>query len=175
MNPEEKAPESLTEKLQNIQDNGIQTHRQHLKRNMCTQFSDPYEFIREYVVNAYDASATFCLIRVSEDETSLKVGIHDNGSGMDFNRLKDFLTVFRSRKDNSMIKTVGRHGIGKLSVAALPGLTHFRAVTSTGKECHEFETDSLLDDHPIPINRNSLVIPPQGTFLRSLSKRISQP
>jgi len=170
MNPEEKAPESLTEKLQNIQNNGIQTHRQHLKRNMCSQFSDPYEFIREYVVNAYDASATFCLIRVSEDETSLKVGIHDNGNGMDLNRLKDFLTVFRSRKDNSIIKTVGRHGIGKLSVAALPRLTHFRAVTSTGKVCHEFETDSLLDDHPIPINRNSHVTP-QGTLFEITLKK----
>jgi len=87
---------------------------------MCTQFADYYEFIREYVVNAYDACATFCLIKVSEDQTSLKIGIHDNGNGMNLKRLIDFLTVFRSRKDNQMIKSVGRHGIGKLSVAALP-------------------------------------------------------
>jgi hypothetical protein len=170
MNPEEKSPVSLTGKLQNIRATGIQADRQHLKRNMCTQFSDAYEFIREYVVNSYDASATFCLVKVSEYETSLKVGIHDNGSGMDFNRLKDYLTVFRSRKDNPMIRSVGRHGIGKLSVAALPGLTHFRAVTSTGTECHEFETDSLLEDHPIPINRNSLV-PPQGTLFEITLKK----
>lgn len=170
MKPEEKAPGSLGEKLENLKDNGIQADRQHLKRNMCTQFPDPYEFIREYVVNAYDASATFCLVKVSEDEAALKVAIHDNGNGMGFNRLKDFLTVFRSRKDNPMIKSVGRHGIGKLSVAALPGLMHFRAVTSTGTECHEFDTDSLLDDHPIIINRHSL-IPAQGTLFEITLKK----
>ena len=163
MNPEEKSPRSLAETLSDIERNGIQADRQHLKRNMCTQFADYYEFIREYVVNAYDASATFCLIKVSEDQTSLKIGIHDNGNGMDLQRLKDFLTVFRSRKDNPSIRSVGRHGIGKLSVAAHPGLTHFRALTSTGSECHEFETDSLLEDHPIIIKKNSL-IPPQGTL-----------
>jgi hypothetical protein len=170
MKPEDKSPGSLREKLDNLKETGIQADRQHLKRNMCTQFSDPYEFIREYVVNAYDASATFCLVKVSEDETSLKVLIHDNGNGMGFNRLRDFLTIFRSRKDNPIIKSVGRHGIGKLSVAALPGLTHFRAVTSTGTECHEFETDSLLDDHPIAINRNGCV-PPQGTLFEITFKK----
>jgi len=163
MNPEEKPQQSLEEKLKNLERTGIQADRLHLKKNMCTQFADHYEFIREYVVNAYDASATFCLIKVSEDETSLRIGIHDNGNGMNFERLKDFLTVFRSRKDNPSIKSVGRHGIGKLSVASLPGLTHFRSVTSTGSECHEFETDSLLEDHPIEIRKNSH-IPPQGTL-----------
>jgi hypothetical protein len=173
MNPEEKSPHSLAETLSDIERNGIQADRQHLKRNMCTQFADYYEFIREYVVNAYDASATFCLIKVSEAHTSLKIGIHDNGNGMDLERLKDFLTVFRSRKDNPMIKSVGRHGIGKLSVAALPGLVRFRTVTSTGSECHEFETDSLLEDHPIIIKKNSLV-PPQGTLFE-ITLRKDQP
>ncbi len=126
MNPEERSPNSLAEKLKNIESTGIQADRQHLKRNMCTQFADYYEFIREYVVNAYDASATFCVIKVSEDETSLKIGIHDNGNGMDLERLKDFLTVFRSRKDNPAIRSVGRHGIGKLSVAAHPGFDSFQ-------------------------------------------------
>jgi hypothetical protein len=163
MNQQEKPPVSLDEKLRSIESTGIQADRQHLKRNMCTQFSDYYEFIREYVVNAYDASATFCLIKVSEDENSLKIGIHDNGNGMNLERLKDFLTVFRSRKDNTVIKSVGRHGIGKLSVAALPGLTLFRAVTSTGSECHEFETDNFLEDQPIVIKKNRF-IPPQGTL-----------
>ncbi len=70
MKPEERFNESLAEKLKEIQSTGIQADRQHLKRNMCTQFADYYEFIREYVVNAYDASATFCLIKVSETEIS---------------------------------------------------------------------------------------------------------
>ena len=174
MKPEERSTESLAEKLKNLESTGIQADRQHLKRNMCTQFADYYEFIREYVVNAYDASATFCLIKISEDETTLKIGIHDNGNGMDLERLKDFLTVFRSRKDNPAIRSVGRHGIGKLSVGAHPGLTHFRAVTSTGSDCHEFETDSLLEDHPIIIKKNSL-IPPQGTLFEITVRKDTSP
>ncbi len=170
MNTEENPVQSLAKTLSDIEHNGILADRQHLKRNMCTQFSDYYEFIREYVVNAYDASATFCLVKVSEYETSLKIGIHDNGNGMDLERLKDFLTVFRSRKDNPIVKSIGRHGIGKLSVAALPGLIHFRTVTSTGSECHEFDTDSLLEDHPIIINKNSHV-PPQGTLFEITLKK----
>lgn len=163
MNQEEKSSESFRKKLDEIASSGIQADRQHLKRNMCTQFADPYEFVREYVVNAYDAGATFCLIKITEDETHIRIEIHDNGNGMDRRRLTDFLTLFRSRKDNPFVKAVGRHGIGKLSVAALPGLSHFRAVTSTGTECHEFETDSLLEDQPIIIKQLSNV-PIQGTM-----------
>lgn len=163
MNQEDKSPEAFRKKLDEIASSGIQADRQHLKRNMCTQFADPYEFVREYVVNAYDAGATFCLIKVSENETMIRIEIHDNGNGMDRARLMDFLTLFRSRKDNPFVRAVGRHGIGKLSVAALPGLAHFRAVTSTGTECHEFETESLLEDQPIIVKRLSS-IPPQGTM-----------
>jgi hypothetical protein len=170
MEPVKSSIELLNEKLKSIENTGIQADRLHLKRNMCTQFADCYEFIREYVVNAYDASATFCLIRVTENEESLTVGIQDNGCGMNLNRLKDFLTVFRSRKDNPSIKSVGRHGIGKLSVAAIPGLTCFKACTSTGSECYDFETDSLLEDHPITIRKNSHV-PPQGTSFEITFKK----
>ncbi|HBZ22064.1 MAG TPA: hypothetical protein DEO60_13110 [Bacteroidales bacterium] len=173
MNPEENPAQSLAKTLSDIERNGILADRKHLKRNMCTQFADYYEFIREYVVNAYDASATFCLIKVSEEETFLKIGIHDNGNGMDLERLKDFLTVFRSRKDNLIVKSIGRHGIGKLSVAALPGLIHFRTVTSTGSECHEFDTDSLLEDHPIIIKKTRQ-IQPQGTLFE-ITLRKDQP
>jgi hypothetical protein len=129
---------------------------------MCTQFADYNEFIREYVVNAYDAAATYCLIKIAEKEGLLLVTIADNGRGMNLNRLKDFLTVFRSRKDHPQLKPVGRHGIGKLSAAAIPGLEHYKVITSTGTECYDFETDSLLEDRPITIRKNSLV-PPQGT------------
>src|SRR5512138_2083485 len=100
MKPEKISIVLLNEKLKAIENIGIQTDRLHLKQNMCTQFADCFEFIREYVVNAYDASATFCLISVIENEETLTVIIHDNGCGMNLNRVKDFLTVFRSRKDN---------------------------------------------------------------------------
>jgi hypothetical protein len=159
---EPTSPQSLNDKLKNIEKDGIQADRKHLKRNMCTQFADYNEFIREYVVNAYDAAATYCLIKIAEKEGLLLVTIADNGRGMNLNRLKDFLTVFRSRKDHPQLKPVGRHGIGKLSAAAIPGLEHYKVITSTGTECYDFETDSLLEDRPITIRKNSLV-PPQGT------------
>jgi|WetSurSiteA1Bulk_404760.scaffolds.fasta_scaffold00080_7 hypothetical protein len=170
MEPEKITQEKLNEKLKNIEDNGIQADRQHLKRNMCTQFADYYEFIREYVVNAYDASATSCLVKVTENQETLTVSIQDNGSGMNLERLKDFLTVFRSRKDNPQIKSVGRHGIGKLSVAAIPGLTSFKVRTSTGSECFDFETNSLIEDCPITIRKNS-VVPLQGTTFEITFKK----
>lgn len=152
----------LNEKLRHIENHGIQADRQHLKRNMCSQFSDPMEFAREYVVNAYDASATVCHIAGREDEKSVTVTVSDNGRGMNKERITDFLTIYRSRKDDPQIKAVGRHGIGKLSVAAIPGLCGYKVTTSTGTECWRFETDSLLEERPITLERIEPV-PPCGT------------
>lgn len=143
----------LNEKLRIMESHGIQADRQHLKRNMCSQFSDPLEFAREYVVNAYDASATVCNISGREDKERVTVVISDNGRGMNRERIIDFLTIYRSRKDDPQIRAVGRHGIGKLSVAAIPGLCGYRVTTSTGTECWRFETDSLLDERPITLQR----------------------
>jgi hypothetical protein len=162
--------DELNEKLKSIETNGIQADRQHLKRNMCAQFSDPMEFAREYVVNAYDASATVCHVSGKEDENSVTVIISDNGRGMNKQRVHDFLTIYRSRKDDTYIKAVGRHGIGKLSVAAIPGLIWYKVTTSTGTECWRFETDSLLDERPITLQRIEPV-PPSGTTFEITFKK----
>jgi len=162
MEPKKTPLNELNEKLRSIHHNGIQADRQHLKRNMCSQFSDPMEFAREYVVNAYDASATVCHISGREDEKTVTVIISDNGRGMNRERITDFLTIYRSRKDDPQIKAIGRHGIGKLSVAAIPGLCGYKVTTSTGSECWRFETDSLLDEKPITLERIEPV-PPGGT------------
>ena len=162
MNPTYKSKELLETELKAIQENGIQSDRKNLKRNMHTQFADPFEFAREYVVNSYDALATKCFISGREDEESVTVTIRDNGRGMNFERLQDYFKIFRSRKDYPDIKAVGRFGVGKMSVAAVPGLLKFGGITSTGDECWRFETDTLIDDRPVKLERIEPV-PPRGT------------
>jgi len=43
-------------------ESGIQVDKKHLLSDMCSQFSNPREWVREYVVNAYDANAKICRI-----------------------------------------------------------------------------------------------------------------
>ncbi len=148
--------------LQRIRDGGIQADRQRLKENMYTQFSDPFEFAREYVVNSYDAMATACYISGRETRNTVTITIRDNGKGMDRQNLQDYFRIFRSRKENSEIKSIGHFGVGKMSVAAVPDLLIFSGITSTGKECWRFKTHSLIDDKPVKLERIEPV-PEQGT------------
>lgn len=65
----------LVENLKSIAANGIQADSKRLKEDMCTQFADFREWIREYAVNAHDAGATYCEISGREDETSSSGGL----------------------------------------------------------------------------------------------------
>jgi hypothetical protein len=173
MNQPIKTKEILETELKTIQENGIQADRKNLKRNMHTQFADPFEFAREYVVNSYDAMATECYISGRETEDTVTVTIRDNGRGMNFERIQDYFKIFRSRKDNSEFKTIGRFGVGKMSVAAVPGLLLFSGITSTGKECWRFETDTLIDDRPVKLERTEPVPPPGTKFEITILKTMS--
>jgi hypothetical protein len=157
-----KERKTIETELKKIQDEGIQADRQHLKQNMHTQFADPFEFAREYVVNSYDAMATACYISGRETNDTATITIRDNGKGMDYQRIQDYFQIFRSRKDNSEIKAIGRFGVGKMSVAAIPGLLRFAGTTSTGMECWRFETDTLIEDRPVILERIEPV-PEMGT------------
>ncbi len=148
--------------LKKIQGNGIKADRRHLKMNMYSQFADPFEFAREYVVNSYDARATACYISGRETQKTVTITIHDNGLGMDHNRLEDYFKIFRSRKDDFVNRAIGHFGVGKMSVAAVPGLLLFSGTTSTGEECWRFETDSLIEDRNIILERIEPV-PERGT------------
>ncbi|MBN1998277.1 ATP-binding protein [candidate division KSB1 bacterium] len=141
---------------------GIRVDTQKLKKDSCAQFRDYNEWLREYVNNAYDAGATECLIHGQKDGDIVSVFVRDNGRGMNRQRVLDFFTLYRSRKDGDPSQTIGRHGIGKISVAAIPDQCGFKMITSDGSEAWQTETGSLLDDANITLQRVEPV-PESGT------------
>ena len=148
---------------------GIRADAARLKRDMCTQFADPREWIREYVTNAHDAGAR--QVRVSGRQTGehLTIVVEDDGHGMNRDAVVDFLTVYRSSKRGD--EPIGHHGIGKLSAAAIPGQSQFLMRTSTGSECWQVRAGSLLADEPIRVESVNPV-PPHGTrFEITFAKR----
>jgi hypothetical protein len=161
----------LEKDLNAIDIQGISADRKKLKQDMCAQFTDFREWIREYVVNSFDAGATNCKISGHENEETLTINVEDNGHGMDKQGMKDYFTLFRSIKYGDPAKTIGCHGAGKLSVAAIPDQTVFFMRTSTGKECWQLTTGCLLDDDPVVINCMDSV-PAQGTLFEITFKKI---
>ncbi len=153
---------ALEEDLKKIAEGGIQTDRRHLLKDMCGQFPDPREWIREYVVNGYDAGARTVWIEGREDEETYTICVEDDGRGMDRKGVRDFVTVFRSVKSGDRCRIVGRHGVGKLSVAAVEGQCGYHMTTSTGTECWRMRTTCLLDDTPIVLERTDTPAP-RGT------------
>jgi len=65
-------------------------------------------------------------------------------------------------KHGDPLRTVGTHGVGKLSPAAVPGQCGFVMRTSTGRECWRMEAGSLLESTPIRLERVEPV-PDRGT------------
>lgn len=136
---------------------GIKSDNPRLRKSMCTQFSKKEEWVREYVVNSSDAGASICVISGYEEDDSITVVVWDDGSGMTIKGVTDFFTLFRSDKEFN-IQTIGTHGIGKLSVAAIEGQQKLTIISSTGTECCKAEAGNLLADDPIriyPVAANS--------------------
>lgn len=157
-----KQENELETTLRAIEQSGIVVDSQNLIRDMCAQFSDPREWIREYVVNAFDAHASLCWVSGREDDETVTIVVEDNGHGMGRQGIVDYFKVYRSVKAGDTSRTVGRHGIGKLSVAAIPGQCGFMIATSTGTEAWKAQTGALLDQAPIQIEQVQPV-PAQGT------------
>lgn len=164
-------PVEIVKELGEISRQGISADRKKLKQDMCAQFIDFREWVREYVVNAFDAMATGCEISGRENEEHIIIRIKDNGHGMDRQGVLNYLTLFRSVKFGDPEKTIGCHGAGKLSVAAIPGQSGFYMRTSTGRECWQLKTGSLLDDDPVTLHRMNKV-PGQGTVFEITFKKI---
>jgi hypothetical protein len=163
MNKNEEPSKGLEKSLKKIQEVGIQADTAHIKKDMCAQFSDEDEWIREYVVNSFDAHAKNCKIWAEGIDGQVTVFVKDDGHGMDKQGITDFCTLYRSRKKYSSGKTVGQFGIGKMSVAAIKGQKKFKVRTSNGHECWIAEAGNLLSDEPVKIYRIKQV-PPQGTL-----------
>ena len=157
-----KKYQKLKTELEQIAEKGIQVDSKHLKRDMCAQFANPREWIREYAVNAADAQARFCYVSGFGDEKTITIIVEDDGHGMDKQGALDFCSIYRSVKRGDPLKIVGRHGVGKLSPAAISGQCGFVMRTSTGKECWRMEAGCLLENTPIRLERIEPV-PQQGT------------
>jgi hypothetical protein len=174
-NMEQRAEEKM--KLQQTLDgyvrDGLQADKANIKKDMCAQFADHRECAREYVVNASDAGATLCVVKGSKKDGIITLSFADDGKGMDKNGLIDFYTIYRSRKDHPNSKAVGRHGIGKLSVAAIPGQCGFEVFTSTGKETWYAKAGSLLENTPILISQLSTEVKSGTTFFIAFKSTLS--
>jgi len=154
--------QELQNELAQIEKNGVQADSRKLKEDMCAQFADPREWIREYVVNACDANAKNCWITGIEEENTLTICVEDNGHGMDRQGILDFNTIYRSVKNCTADAAVGQFGVGKLSVAAIPGQCGFSMTTSNGNEGWRMTTGSILSDEPIVLEKIEPV-PQQGS------------
>jgi len=163
----------LVEELQKIASEGIVVDRDKLKKDMCEQFADPREYIREYVVNAFDADANVCWITGQEDEQTITITIEDNGHGMDRKGVLDFNTLYRSVKTQSLNDAVGQFGVGKLSVAAIKGQRKFVMTTSTGKESWRMKANCLLEDDLILLEKLDDTLPQGTKFEISFDRQIS--
>ena len=168
-----KNEQELAKALEKIAQKGITADRQHLLEDIGAQFADYREWIREYVVNAYDAGAGRCKIWGEEDNDKITIFVQDDGHGMDRDRVVDFMTLFRSVKDGDPRKAVGRFGVGKASILAIPGLIGLAMETSTGKEGWKMESYSLLDAKPVQIRRMKNPGESGTTFAVSYRKKAS--
>ncbi len=95
-------------------------------------YSESIELIRELVNNAYDADASEVRVTIREEE----IEVADNGSGMDWEGLKQYFNIgsqdklYRSRSPRFQRERVGQFGIGKFS--SLAACERFEVMTKKG-------------------------------------------
>lgn len=146
--------EELGVGLAKLAADGIQADANQVRRDMVAQFADSREWVREYAVNALDAGATRCQIWGRETGDSLTIIVADDGCGMDRARLQNYMKIFKSTPSPARRGPVGTHGIGKLSVAAIPGQRSFvmNTVAASGEQWR-LVAGCMLDDAPVRLER----------------------
>ena len=164
MTAKEKNKKKLQDTLDEITGAGIQADSQQLKKDMRAQFSNYREWIREYVVNAYDAMASYCRITGEQHGDEITITVQDDGKGMNKARIEKFFTLYVSEKDMDDKLAIGTHGIGKLSIAAIPDQTRFELETSDGHEAWLAKAGKLDGIEDIRIRLITSTIPKGSTF-----------
>jgi len=91
-------------------------------------YTSPLKAIEELVVNAFDADADVCRVRLPEmldTDAHEPIVVFDDGIGMDVNGLRDLWHIGHSskreadRKIREGRKFIGKFGIGKLATYAI--------------------------------------------------------
>ena len=169
----ENSPADLEGVLAEISRQGIRADCKHLLEDIGSQFSDYREWIREYVVNASDAGATWCRVSGREEDDYVTIYVRDNGHGMDQQRVGDFLTLFKSVKEGDSRLAVGRFGVGKACILAIPDLIGLGMRTSTGSESWKMQIGSFLDGKPIHVQRVEPAGEPGTRFAITFKKNVT--
>ncbi|MEO7331294.1 MAG: ATP-binding protein, partial [Minicystis sp.] len=106
-----------------------------LVADMVRQFADPYAFLRELIQNGIDAGASKLDVRVElQPGNVVSTQVGDDGAGMNQEILEGpLLTLFSSSKEGGL-ETIGRYGVGFISVFAL-GPEEVQVETWRGGAC----------------------------------------
>jgi hypothetical protein len=163
----ENARENLDKALRQKTEDGIQVNKKQNTINMCSQMPNVDLWVKEIAANASDAGASRFWVYSKEIDGKLVVICEDNGHGMTKQVFTDHFTVYRSRKKPDNLddrKVHGTHGLGKLTVAKIPGQVGYKMITSTGEETWVATTGSLINCDPIKLEKQHEVLP-QGTRL----------
>ncbi len=159
--------ENLDKALRERTEGGIQVNKKQNTINMCSQMPNVDLWVKEIAANASDAGASRFWVYSKEKDGKLIVICEDNGHGMTKQVFSDHFTVYRSRKKPDSLddrKVHGTHGLGKLTVAKIPGQVGYKMITSTGESTWVATTGSLINCDPIKLEKQEEVLP-QGTRL----------
>src|SRR3989338_4055335 len=84
-------------------------------------YTQSLDLLRELVANAYDADATHVKLTVTDDS----IAVEDNGTGMDSEGLKQYLTIGSDYKRKNPVSSkfkrvrIGEFGIGKFATLSI--------------------------------------------------------
>ncbi|SFE79964.1 Histidine kinase-, DNA gyrase B-, and HSP90-like ATPase [Chitinophaga sp. CF118] len=133
---------------------------------------DYMEAVAEYIWNGFDAGASVINIDFDTNEigTINSLSISDNGSGIDFNQLKETFGNFNDsikkasfQKSSSVIK--GNKGRGRFSFSAFSGKAVWKTVyqDNEGLSAYEIIITRNTKDYFDPHNRRTVTNEPTGT------------
>lgn len=120
-------------------------------------YTSPLKAIEELVVNAFDAGATTCRVRLPETleaDASEPIVVFDDGIGMDVDGLRDLWHIGRSSKRDEDVakrrgrKQIGKFGIGKLATYAIARNITYIARTEGGDVLSATLDYNAFDENP---------------------------